>query len=180
MKTMTFLLLATILQIMLMGDFSVAAVYKWEDAQGAVHFTDNPDAIPLKYRNKAKNLEPNETFSEPVANKESSLPQQAESVQPPETQNAGDSRGKEYWQMRFNTIRNDIKFIKDGLPGKRERMEEYRHKWVVKQKRADRQTLNQIEDDIRSDEEKIKDLEKQLDMLDVEASRSAVPMEWRQ
>ena len=47
--------------VMLLLPLSVAMgkIYKWVDQNGAVHFTDNPDAIPIPYRDQI------ETSSEP-------------------------------------------------------------------------------------------------------------------
>jgi len=37
---------------MLMDQGAYAAVYKWKDENGKIHFTDSPDKVPLKYRKK--------------------------------------------------------------------------------------------------------------------------------
>jgi chromosome segregation ATPase len=180
MKTITFLLLF-FLQILLVGNYSVAAMYKWEDSKGGIHFTDNPDSIPAKYRKNAINRDSRENSSPTSVNIETPAQQaQSEPVQPAAKESSVVEKGREYWQPRFNAIRTELKGLKAGLEGKRERMNEYRRKWLVTQKRVERQSFNQIEDEINKDEERIKDLEKQLEALDAEAARNAVPFEWRQ
>lgn len=45
-------LIFKIICLLAMSSISCAEVYKWEDANG-MHFTDNPNSIPSKYRAKA-------------------------------------------------------------------------------------------------------------------------------
>jgi hypothetical protein len=33
-----------------------ADIYRWEDESGVIHFTDDPSAIPLKYKGKAREI----------------------------------------------------------------------------------------------------------------------------
>jgi len=45
-------LLMFLLIFLLVPQGAYAAVYKWKDENGKVHFTDSPDKVPLKYRKK--------------------------------------------------------------------------------------------------------------------------------
>ncbi|HEY5577204.1 MAG TPA: DUF4124 domain-containing protein [Deferrimonas sp.] len=36
---------------------SLADIYRWEDERGVIHFTDDPSAIPVKYRGKAREIQ---------------------------------------------------------------------------------------------------------------------------
>jgi hypothetical protein len=36
---------------------SLADIYRWEDERGVIHFTDDPSAIPAKYRRKAREIQ---------------------------------------------------------------------------------------------------------------------------
>jgi ABC-type multidrug transport system fused ATPase/permease subunit len=64
--------------LIIISSIACAETYKWEDANG-IHFTENPNSIPEKYRSKALS-EPREdiTTSKPQAG--NSLPQQRNSV----------------------------------------------------------------------------------------------------
>jgi len=68
----------TLCCLLIASSVACAATYKWEDANG-MHFTENPNSIPEKYRSKALS-EPREdiTTSKPQAGY--SLPQQRNSV----------------------------------------------------------------------------------------------------
>jgi hypothetical protein len=181
MTRLTFLLLVLFLQILLVVNFSVAAMYKWEDSKGGVHFSDNPDSIPLKYRKNAINRDAREGSPPTSVNIKTPTQQvPTEPVQSDAINSPVVEKGRDYWQTRFNGLRTELNGLKAGLEAKRERMNEYRRKWLVTQKRVERQSFNQIEDEINKDEERIKDLEKKLEALDSEAARNAVPFEWRQ
>ncbi|MDQ6959032.1 MAG: DUF4124 domain-containing protein [Mariprofundaceae bacterium] len=53
MKALFFNLIAGFAITLLMGmPVSAASFYQWKDDAGVTHFTDNPDMVPPKYRNK--------------------------------------------------------------------------------------------------------------------------------
>jgi hypothetical protein len=180
MKIKGFWLLVIGLQVGALESISMAAMYKWEDSNG-VHFSDNPASIPGKYRNKAINLEPKESNAITDANRDVAVTPEPKQSQPPPAQELKSAdNGRDYWVQRFTTIRSELKGLKEGLKGKKERMNEFRRKWLVTQRRAERQSLNLMEDEINRDEERITELERQLEALDAEAARNSVPFEWRQ
>ena len=181
MKKLCLCLSILSLLLVFTGQYSVAATYKWVDSSGVMHFSDNPESVPLKYRNQVKNLDtsgsvvvsdPSAVNPEPVLQPDSSRSTQEEP--------AGAIKGKDYWQMRFLAIKLEQKGLKANLETNKGKLTEARHKWLTTQRRADRQALNQIEDDMARDEGRIKELDKKLEELDAEATRSAVPFEWRQ
>jgi hypothetical protein len=45
-----FLLSTALLVVMLFPVCSIAKIYKWVDEEGVIHFTNNIDEVPLKYR----------------------------------------------------------------------------------------------------------------------------------
>ncbi|GAM11596.1 hypothetical protein OR1_03912 [Geobacter sp. OR-1] len=180
MKLMALCLLVFLMQMLIHENDSIAAMYKWEDSSGVVHFSDDPASIPAKFRNRVKNLEPKEVEIPSDTTTETTVkPEQNELQQPSRPETSGLDKGKEYWQVRYQSILGEMTRLKDGLKGKREQMNEYRRKWLVTQRRVERQAFNQMENEINQDEERIKELEKNLEALDVEAARNAVPFEWR-
>ncbi len=50
------------------------AVYQWTDADGAIHFTDDPGKIPKKFRDTVKEISPPEEPDEPLEPGGSGLP----------------------------------------------------------------------------------------------------------
>jgi len=74
-----------------------AAIYKWKDDQGKIHFTDNKSNIPLKYRNQLEKfkgvVEPQpEPVEEPV---EPEKEKEAEAVEPVEEAKAEEEKKDE-------------------------------------------------------------------------------------
>lgn len=181
MRIAAFLLMSGLIALMAGGDVAFAATYRWENSEGVVSFTDNPESIPPQYRKKSRKVEADETVAppesavEPPPQQESAAGVAEQSAPPPVSQ----EKGREYWQMRYSALRGEIAAIKEGLPDKMDRMKELRHEWLTTQKRSERQSLNRMEDEIARDEERVRELERQLEQLDVEAAKSAVPFEWR-
>jgi len=173
MKTITLSFFLISLQLFCLVHCPQAAVYRWVDGNGSVHFSDNPETIPQKYKKQA------ETIDQGGDNKPTDVQVQSGVVQSPLQTPPVTDKGQEYWHNRFNDLNVKLKGLKEGLDIKRKTMIEYRHKWLTNQKRTDRQALNQIEVEIGRDEEQIKDIENQLESLDAEAARNAVPFEWR-
>jgi hypothetical protein len=163
------------LLIVLCENYSVAAVYQWEDKKGVVHFTDNPETIPAKYRNSVKTDLKNDDSSPPSNYAIPPVHQQPDSSPPMRDID----KGEDYWRSRYALLRMEIKGLRDGFVVKKDQMNEFRRKWLVTQKRVERQSMNRLEDEIGRDEERIKELERQLESLDGEAARNAVPLEWR-
>jgi hypothetical protein len=154
------------------GD-SFAGIFQWEGSDGVVHFTDNPANIPSAYRKKARELDLKSDVSTPAA----AIPETAPVAQ---KQGPGDVQPDEQlWKRRYALLRAEIKSLNDGLPARREELIEIGRKRTKFQKGSDRIAYNNLSAAITRDEERIKELEKKLEELDLEAARSAVPLEWR-
>ena len=52
MKAKVLLYLLVICGCLVAANAFPKELYRWTDEQGGVHFTDNPDSIPEKYRSK--------------------------------------------------------------------------------------------------------------------------------
>jgi hypothetical protein len=155
-----------------------ADVYEWVDGQGVVHFTDNPDKIPGKYRAKAKNKGPARTGEEavPPAQEKSpaiALPPPGKKVEP------YGGHDEKWWRAGFREVRAELKNLQDQLPAKNDALAELRRKRAIYQKARDRVAYYDLADEIAKDEEKIKALQERLATLDADATRAGVPFEWR-
>ena len=67
-----------------------ADIYRWEDESGVVHFTDDPSAIPAKYRGKAREIQK----TPPAAGKPSVSTMGAPSSPPGPPHSPGPSNGE--------------------------------------------------------------------------------------
>jgi chromosome segregation ATPase len=159
--------------ILIASGIANAEIYQWTDKSGGIHFTDDQEKIPPEYRNKTKEIDltPAVEENEPQTNQPDS-----------NMDNSAPSYGghdEKWWRSSFRSIREDIKRIQDGLPAKRDRLRELKRVRKLFHKPADRLDINDLENEIKQDEEQIATLEKKLADLDTEASRNAVPLEWR-
>lgn len=166
--------------ILLMGMMATAGtasadIYKWTDDAGGVHFTDNLDKVPVKHKKNVQKMEVT-----PVIEKTERQPAQP-AVAPGSTGAASLYGGHDesWWRSRFAALRNEIKVIQDALPDKREQFTIRHRKYVIYSKPRDRVASNEINAEIKKDEARIEELQKQLADLDSEASKAGVPMDWR-
>jgi hypothetical protein len=175
--------------LLFMGTFifsltASAAMYEWTDNKGVVNFTDNPDKIPAKYLKKVKkrsSIIVDVTGSSPVEKTQEKAP--PASAQEPVTQNIEKLYGghdQSWWRSRFSGIRNELKAVQDGLPGKKENLIGLRRKMTIYNYAHDRKAYYDKMAEIKNDEAREKELNEQLNSLDAEASKAGVPSEWRQ
>ncbi|ABB32276.1 hypothetical protein GeomeDRAFT_2677 [Geobacter metallireducens RCH3] len=157
-----------------------ADTYRWVDDKGVVNFTDNPDLIPSKYRKRVRKS-PSMTNPAPSPESEPESRPQRQSKPPvnKSDKKPTDSLSEQEWRSRFATLRAELKALQDGLPKKREALNQLHRKRTIYQRPQDRAAYNEQMDKIERDEARIKELEAQLSALDNEASRAGVPFEWR-
>lgn len=172
-----------IIALAVVTGFSGAAradTYRWVDDKGVVNFTDNPDLIPSKYRKRVRKS-PSMTSPAPQSESKPEPRPQRQSTPPANSSEKKPTGGlsEQEWRSRFATLRAELKALQDGLPKKREALDQLRRKRTIYQRPQDRVAYNDQMDKIERDEARIKELETQLSSLDIEASRAGVPFEWR-
>ncbi len=172
-----------ILTVFLFSTNVQAALYQWTDDRGVINFTDNPDSVPAKYRKRVKkrpsiNMEGDESGS---------IQQEGESPQTTEPAPAFENQpllygghNEDWWRSQFKSLRSELKNIQDGLPAKKEELEAARRKMTIYAYPRYRKAYYDLLADIEKDNNRIKELNGQLESLDNEASRAGVPMDWRQ
>jgi hypothetical protein len=161
-----------------------AATYEWTDNKGVVNFTDNPDKIPPQYLKKAIKR-PSITGAQAGSTAEGINQGQAPVApgQEPATQNSANLYGghdQSWWQSRFASIRDELKAIQDGLAGKKDDLLDLRRALTLYGAGHDRKAYYDKLEEIKNDEAREIELREQLKNLDIEASRAAVPLGWRQ
>jgi len=177
---MTFLFILTFIFSLTAG----AAMYEWTDNKGVVNFTDNPDKIPAKYLKKVKkrpSITGDQTGSSPAEKTQEKAP--AASGQEPDTQKIEKLYGGHeqiWWRSRFSDIRNELKAVQEGLLGKKEELVGLRRQMTIYNYGRDRKAYYDKLAEIEKDETREKELNEQLNSLDIEASKAGVPAEWRQ
>jgi hypothetical protein len=160
--------------VLAMATFALAEVYEWTDSQGGVHFTDNADKIPAKYRNKAreKDMQPEiEIRDEPA---------QAVTPAAQSTPSSYGEHNEMWWRASYSGLRDEIKTIQENLPDKREKLTQLRRKREIYQKPSGRIAYYDMLKEVERDESRVKDLQRELADLDDKAAKAGVPLEWRQ
>jgi predicted nucleic acid-binding Zn-ribbon protein len=84
-----------------------------------------------------------------------------------------------WWRQRFAALRSELKALQDGVAQKQTRLVELRRERRIYTRARDREAVNLLTDEISADEVRINQVMKQIDELEQDATRAAVPMEWR-
>lgn len=170
--------------LVLLISFSAHAVmYEWKDDKGVVNFTDNPANIPAKYMKRVKkrpsiNVDTTKTATEPIRGTGQTTPASAEAA-PSEAGVLYGGHNEDWWRSAFGALRGEMKNIQDGLPAKRDALEQARRLLTLYTYPQNRRAYYDQLSDIEKDEARIGELNMQLESLDNEASRAGVPFDWR-
>jgi hypothetical protein len=165
------------------------AVYQWTDADGGIHFTDDPSTIPKKFRDAVQQLSPPDAPSEPKgppsveAEPESQRAKQPESASEPERpqvspSEALDARGhnREWWQQRVQEWQTRKADAQARLADAQERLGRER---FLNATTGNMQRIQEISAEVSMYEEQIKEAENMLtDGLPDEARKAQAPPGW--
>jgi uncharacterized protein DUF4124 len=174
------LFLLSLGMVALAGMPVLAATYEWKDDAGVIHFTDNPESIPAKYRNRVEEREP--------VNVESSAPSAAPSPQPaPAAGEAPQARPELYgghdlswWRSRYASLKKQQEQLRKEIEDRREKLNQLHRKRLVFQRASDRSAYNQAKEELERKEAALLELGKKLADLEEEAARGGVPARWRE
>jgi len=161
--------------LMAMAAPAKGEIYKWTDRQGVVHFTDNSDKIPAKYRNKVREVDVTPVIQET----DQSSKTETESITPPAQKLFG-GHDEKWWRSRYKALRSEMKRIQNSLPEKKDHLIQLRRQLYIFSKPSSRIAYNDMNAEIGNDEARINELQKEITDLDGEAARAGVPLEWRQ
>lgn len=173
----------TLVWVLVAGVAAVAwaDTFHWVDDKGTVHFTDDPDRIPAKYH-KAVAERPAPALSPPSAGSSKPVSLSQSQVRQPQKESGmvfSGGQNEQEWRSRFSAVRTEIKTLQEGLPQKREALDQLRRKRIIYQRTQDRTAYNDLNEKIERDEARIVELQAELSALEIEASRAGVPIEWR-
>lgn len=154
-------------------------MYEWTDDEGVINFTDSPGNIPEKYLKRVKKrLVTTETVTPPTRETGRIPPAPGEAARG-ETGVLYGGHNEEWWRSAFGRLREELKYIQDGLPAKRDALQQARRMLAIYPYPPNRQAYYDLLAEIQRDEARIEELNKQLESLDNEASRAGVPFDWR-
>jgi uncharacterized protein DUF4124 len=190
-----------LLMVMFACSAAQAEVYEWVDGQGVVHFTDQLDKVPARYREKVKRRES-------VSGEKVTVPSTPAATSATESAHGQiaelhGGHGKEWWHASFKALRDERRDIEDKLPEKKEMLTKLHRQWVISMGRTPKEgestsnpenyiTQSALSTpgkhreayfakmaEIEKDEGRIKEIEQQLVSLEADADRGGVPFEWR-
>jgi DNA repair exonuclease SbcCD ATPase subunit len=146
------------------------------------HFTDDPDKIPLKYRNKARQLDlaPAPGEKEQPAAQRQRQPVVETVPADGKAQSLYGGHNESWWRASLKTLRDQMKTIQENLPAKQEKLIALSRKRTLYHKASDRTAYNDLKAEIENDEARLQEAQKQLADLNAEADKSGVPFGWRQ
>jgi len=173
-----------LLIILLACSAAQAEVYQWTDVKGVVHFTDNLDKVPFKYRNQLTKMGPSnlgegEKPSDRQMPSVEASPPVAASPPVEQKREVYGGHDERWWRTRFASAGREVMTARERLAAKKDSLRELRHKRVVYHKPSDRVAYNALSEEISRDEEKLKALEESIAKLESEAGNLGVPADWR-
>jgi hypothetical protein len=157
-----------------------AAVFEWTDDKGVVHFTDNPERVPAKYRHKARERE---SISGETSATAPESPQQAVPAPAPPAPVKPELYGGhdlDWWRNEYRTLTKAISAATDDLAKAKEDLGAARRKKMIFERTRDREGYVQRKTDVEARENRLADLQKRLADLESAAARAGVPPRWQE
>jgi len=176
--------------ILFLGTFAVPArsqsVYTWVDDDGSVHYTDDPALVPENKKLKARTTHGADIGRVPRATPASrGDPDEApppapaklekEKASSPRSSESSGAR-EETWRGKFKDVRHQIERLNAQIEADRKELETVQAEIRVG---ADCPECSRLKNQIRDENISLAEAQKALDELDHQASREAVPREWR-
>ena len=165
------------------------AVYQWTDADGGIHFTDDPSKIPKKFRDTVQQLSPPDAPSEPKGPPSVETEPEPRPAKPPEPASepepsqvtpseAVDARGhdREWWRQRVQEWLTKKADAQAKLADAQERLGRER---FLNATTGNMQRIQEISAEVSTYEEQIREAENMLtDGLPDEARKAQAPPGW--
>ncbi len=124
-----------ILLSIFIAEISFGEVYKWVDEKGVVHFTDDMNQIPEKYRRTIEQRRVPEETKEPKPEGESP-PKKKE-----DTYRDRLGRGEEYWKGRVEEWKKKLQTLQESVENLRLKYNELTEKFNTSKSSAERGTI---------------------------------------
>jgi len=183
-------------------------VYTWTDANGEAHYTNDPNAIPQRYRDKARTLDgqpaasqetaakpPPSADSKPGASETSPKPSAAkpqerveepleESAPPPLSPGAAETLDEAGWRKRFQRTTERVRRAELALARDKEQLSRVANEegYMVVDAYGRTMTAGRstaLRMQVAEDERVLHEAREALQDLERVAAREAVPLEWR-
>jgi hypothetical protein len=182
-------------------------IYTWTDTSGVAHYTNDPAAIPQRYRDQARTLdghpvgapepppkEPAATGSKPEASEEAAKPppakppperaEEEESAPPPLSPNLAGTLDEAGWRKRFQKSTERVRRAELNLSRDKEQLQRVSNQegYMVVDAYGRTMTAGQstaLKMQVAEDERVLREARESLEDLERVAAREAIPLEWR-
>jgi len=162
--------------LLVISNTAYGQLYEWIDDSGSVNFTDDPDKIPAKYRNRVK---PREDAVKESPDARGTVREKAAAQ--PEVTPAGpklyDGRGLSWWQTSYAERVKQVEALKGELSTRKEEQMIARRKKVTLSRMTDRKLLAQKTEEVAAKEAQMKNAEKDLAEFRSYAERSGLSVD---
>lgn len=170
------LVLLLTLMLLVFSNAASGQLYEWIDESGSVSFTDDPDRIPAKYRNRAKPREG--TMRETPEQKGA---ERGKPAAPPAAPPAGprfyDGRVLSWWQSTYDSRVKQLETLKGELARLQEEEVIARRKRITYGRLSDRKLREEKRDEVAAKEAQVKSAEQDLAEFRAYAERSGLSID---
>ncbi|MDO9463120.1 MAG: DUF4124 domain-containing protein, partial [Deltaproteobacteria bacterium] len=192
------LVIATVCVISVSVSFAQGTIYKWTDEKGVVHYTDNPENVPSKFKDRAEQKTIDRRLPPPPAPEKSVAPplspvlRHVSSEEKPDTRTDVKGQNKEWWLGQKKNRQDEVKRLTEQVKKNNEDIVTLRRGRVRQGTRTEDgiilnqgslidayRELKRLQDITPGLEEKLKKAQYTLDQgLIQDAYRAGAPPEW--
>ncbi|MDP3095324.1 MAG: DUF4124 domain-containing protein [Methylotenera sp.] len=192
------LVIATVCVISVSVSFAQGTIYKWTDEKGVVHYTDNPENVPSKFKGRTEQKTIDRRLPPPPAPEKSLAPPlspvlpHVSSEEKPDTRTDIKGQNKEWWLGQKKKWQDEVKRLSTQVKKNHEDMATLRRGRVRQGTRTeegiilnqgplidDYRELKRLQEITPGLEEKLKKARYMLEEdLIRDAYRAGVPPEW--
>jgi hypothetical protein len=158
-----------------------ADMYQWIDEEGVLHIADDMHKVPEEYRSKVKKIETKRAEEEPVLEPSPAAPSQMPE-QPGEEEELFGGHPLKWWKEQFDKMKDRIAKVEGSYNKKKlyvdvfERGRRFGQVFETDQI----ETYERYKKEIPRDEEKLEELNEELEGLRKKATGAGVPKEIRE
>lgn len=152
--------------------------YEWTDAAGVVHFTDNRELVPRKYKGTVRVRESVRSTVEDQAPLQKAAP--VKTPEPPKGEELYGGKPFSWWQGRYLSLVNERQQAVARLDELKVKETAAKRKKLILQRASDRAAVKEVDEQITGQEERLKSIDASIAELEGNAQRAGVPLRWKE
>lgn len=152
--------------------------YEWTDAAGVVHFTDNEEMVPRKYKGTVRVRESVRSTVEDQAPLQKAAPPPI--PEPPKGEELYGGKPLSWWQARFLSLANERQQVVAQLDELKVKETAKKRKKLILQRASDRAAVKEVDEQIARQEERLTSIDANIAELEGNARRAGVPERWKE